>query len=187
MTSGYQILTRPQYTFVTNYYDLSTILTQNVSSGLDVNVVGIFFINVSDNLLLVKIVVGTADTGSNNIAQNDRFKQILNCNNIIYSEQTIIQITNIESVAEIPGQFRIPYTLLICRNIPVRAFYTGEPTPNNIISTFIEVSYDDLSSAVHLIKNFNIKNADTTLCVNVCNVDPCPNRGKVVHRCSRLK
>lgn len=161
MTSNYEIKIRNQYTFIVTPRDLAIILTQNVAL-YTINIIGLCIIHTSDNLLLVKIVVGSEADELADLEQNENFRHILVNNRVCFSQQKLLQIM------KFPGQIRIVYTSLICNNIPIIALYFGER--NNVI--FIEVPTDKIMVAEKIIADFPLNNAEENLCINLKNCFP---------------
>lgn len=195
MTS-YFAVTRNQFTFSVNDATLRCILTRAVApplGGIAVNVVAIMQVKIpggSPTCNLVKIVVGTdnpndptlggdtsvGDVLGHNPQQNDRFRQILQTLGVIYSEQEVTQVFNVEPTTGTPGRYRRIFSLITCAGISPVASYIGEPEDTQVVSLIIEPPAGQAIVTTNLINStsenpFN----EAALCVNTSNVNAaCP-------------
>jgi len=199
MSKKYEVFVRNQFIFSTSAKKLAKILTQLVSNcdPLNVNTVARCINNLQDDLLLVVMVVGTDDPTTTtrggagtpphtNEEQNERFREILKCNKVIFRENSVIQITNLEIVTGTPGVYRIAYVALFCGDIKILRSYDGEPVTGEIISTFFQVPEDQVLEAVNILENFDLSNPkviEKQLCINRFNVPDCPKCCKKKKKC----
>ncbi|XWV25965.1 hypothetical protein QJ857_gp1115 [Tupanvirus soda lake] len=174
----YIVITRKQFTFVIDDKKLSCLLTSNVvttDTDIAVNIVGMFIQKIDDDINnFVKIVVGPNDPNSSNDSsyenQLEQFRKNMKFLEIDYTEGQILQIFNIEEMNGAYGSFRIVYVALHCAGIPVRCVFTGEPVPNTVISTFVEVPKRCILKALDVIREINTEAADKELCININNL-----------------
>ncbi|XWV24723.1 putative ORFan [Tupanvirus deep ocean] len=171
------VITRKQFTFVVDDKKLACLLTSNViTTDIDiaVNVVGIFIQKIDDGINnFVKIVIGPNDPNNLNDTsyenQLEQFRKNMKSLDIEYTEGQVLQIFNVHQISGSHCSFRILYVALNCAGIPIRCSYMGEPVPNAIVSTFIEVPKRCILKALDVIREINTEFPDKELCINVHN------------------